>query len=80
MGAGKKDITILYGFDFSDFYVRNKREEYVNAGPRKSKFGGSSEKGERGKKRNGTLKGSAERRSQFNEQVECLLWGDAQYH
>ena len=51
MGAGKKDITILYGFDFSDFYVHNKREEYVSAGPRKSKFGGSSEKGEREEKK-----------------------------
>ena len=34
MGAGKKDITILYWFDLSDFYVHNKREEYENAGPK----------------------------------------------
>lgn len=80
MGAGKKDIIILYWFDRFDFYVHNKKEEYENAGPRKSKFWGSSKKGARGKKKNGTLKGSAERRIQFNEQVECLLWGDAQYH
>lgn len=48
-------------------------------GPEKANLGGVVKK-EQGKKKNGTLKGSAERRIQFNEQVECLLWGDAQYH
>ena len=51
MGAGKKDIIILYWFDLFDFYVHNKKEEYENAGPRKSKFWGVVKREQEGRKK-----------------------------